>query len=342
MVDLSFGFRSMLTSIVAISSFLLTATSAEGGVLQPKENLTVNPKLSAEDKEATNVSGAACFIVAGERKSCLLIGDEVRYARLFSIDGKTLVPGQKIFLLPERDSNGHKFKETDAEGIAFAKNFYYAVGSHGLNKDGDKQLSRYFVYRVRIDPLTGRPSDLGSEETASTGVERSNTLDALIAADPVLKGHIGKVPGEQGVNIEGLAVSGDDMFFGFRGPVVNDTALVRQVPIEAIFEGKTAPLRPHSLRLGKGMGIRDLAAVKDGFLVLSGPEERKPAKAEVFFWKPDAEPIALADLGGPRSDEGQPEVLMVLDETDRLYSVLVMSDGPDGGEPMRFEIAKKK
>ena len=342
MVDLSFGFRPTLTSIVAVSSLLLTATFAEGEVLQPKENLTVNPKLSADDKEATNVSGAACFIVAGERKSCLLIGDEVRYARFFSIDGKTLVPGQKIFLLPERDSNGHKFKETDAEGIAFAKNFYYAVGSHGLNKDGNKQPSRYFVYRVRIDPLTGRPSDLGSEETASTSVERSNTLDALIAADPVLKGHIGKVPGEQGVNIEGLAVSGDDMFFGFRGPVVNDAALVRQVPIEAIFEGKTAPLRPHSLRLGKGMGIRDLAAVKDGFLVLSGPEERKPGKAEVFFWKPDAEPIALADLGGPRSDEGQPEVLMVLDETDSLYSVLVMSDGPDGGDPMRFEIAKKK
>ena len=98
MVDLSFGFRPTLTSIVAVSSLLLTATFAEGEVLQPKENLTVNPKLSADDKEATNVSGAACFIVAGERKSCLLIGDEVRYARFFSIDGKTLVPGQKIFL----------------------------------------------------------------------------------------------------------------------------------------------------------------------------------------------------------------------------------------------------
>ena len=33
---------------------------------------------------------------------------------------------------------------------------------------------------------------------------------------------------------------------------------------------------------------------------------------------------------------------MVLDETDSLYSVLVMSDGPDGGDPMRLEIAKKK
>ena len=113
--------RPTLTSILLVSSLLLTAAFAEGEVLQPKENLTVNPKLSADDKEATNVSGAACFIVAGERKSCLLIGDEVRYARFFSIDGKTLVPGQKIFLLPERDSNGHKFKETDAEGIAFAK-----------------------------------------------------------------------------------------------------------------------------------------------------------------------------------------------------------------------------
>src|SRR5690349_21744320 len=109
MIDLSFGVRPALTSIVVVSSLLLTATFAEGEVLQPKENLTVNPKLSTDDDEATNVSGAACFILAGERKSCLLVGDEVKYARFFSIDGKTLVPGQKIFLLPERDSNGQKF-----------------------------------------------------------------------------------------------------------------------------------------------------------------------------------------------------------------------------------------
>jgi hypothetical protein len=88
--------------------------------LLPRKSYTVNPELSVDDDEATNVSGAACYVVNGVRRSCLLIGDEVKYARLFSIEGTTLVPGDKVFLLPNRDENGKKLKETDAEGIAFA------------------------------------------------------------------------------------------------------------------------------------------------------------------------------------------------------------------------------
>jgi hypothetical protein len=84
----------------------------------------VKSGLSVDDDEATNISAAACSISAGTRKSCLLIGDEIKYARFFSIEGMKLVPGDKLFLLPERDENEDKFKETDAEGIAFADGFY--------------------------------------------------------------------------------------------------------------------------------------------------------------------------------------------------------------------------
>src|SRR3954465_11916260 len=57
------------------------ALPAAGEPLLPKALLSVDPPLSVDDDEATNVSGAACFIEQGVRKSCLLIGDEVRYAR---------------------------------------------------------------------------------------------------------------------------------------------------------------------------------------------------------------------------------------------------------------------
>jgi Protein of unknown function (DUF3616) len=333
-------FRLLWLTTLATTSCLLAASLACAEPVAPVGKLTVKPGLSVDDDEATNVSGAARSVSAGTRKSCLLIGDEVKYARFFSIEGPKLVPGDKLFLLPERDENDNKFKETDAEGIAFADEFYYVVGSHGLNKKGAKQPSRYFVYRIEINPQSGRPADLGTADRASMSVLRKNVLEELIAKDPILKDHVDDIPGKQGVNIEGIAAIGADLYFGFRGPLVEDAALVMQVPARAIFEGQRGGVQMHSLPLGKGQGIRDLAGVRNGLLLLSGPEERKAGKAEVFFWKQGSAPLLLADLGGPRADGGQPEVLLLLEETQNDYSILVMSDGPAGGDPTIFEIAK--
>jgi Protein of unknown function (DUF3616) len=325
--------------VVAVAAFMLSVAPAAADVLAPKAVFQVNPQLSVDDDEATNVSGAACYMAEGVRKSCLLIGDEVRYARLFSIQGNTVVPGDKLFLLPERDATGAKFKETDAEGIAFADGTYYVVGSHGLNKKGKKQASRYFVYRIRVPQDTGRPSDLGDDKTASAQVERSSALERFIAAHPVLQAHALDVPGQQGVNVEGIAAMGSDLFFGFRGPV-EQGAIILQASAKAVFDGDASPAQGHVVDLD-GEGIRDLAAVDGGLLILSGPQERKPGKARVFFWKPGGERKLLADLGGPRTDDRQPEALLILSETSSAYTALVLSDGPPGGEPTLYEISKQ-
>jgi Protein of unknown function (DUF3616) len=323
----------------ALVTVLMAAIVSTAGadVLAPKAVFKVDPPLSSDDDEATNVSGAACYMASGVRKSCLLIGDEVRYARLFSIDGNKVVPSEKLFLLPERDEQGNKFKETDAEGIAFSDGAYYLVGSHGLNKKGKKQASRYFVYRIRVPSDTGRPTDLGSEKKASPAVERSTALERFIAAEPKLKAHVGDLPGQQGVNVEGIAVVGTDIFIGFRGPI-DQGAIILQVPIKAVFDGDNSPAKTHILDLD-GEGIRDLAAVGSGLVILTGPEQRKPGRTRILFWKPGEKKL-LADLGGPRGDEGQPEALLVLDETAETYRVLVFSDGPPGGEPTLYDVAK--
>src|SRR5262245_557941 len=109
------GLRSILIPACCAASLAAFAQP-----LVPPAKLDVKPELSADDDEATNVSGAACYVRNGTRTSCLLIGDEVRYARLFSIEGGTLVPGDKVFLLSAKDESGRKFKETDAEGIAYS------------------------------------------------------------------------------------------------------------------------------------------------------------------------------------------------------------------------------
>ncbi|CAN7770460.1 hypothetical protein LJR245_007508 [Rhizobium leguminosarum] len=103
--------------------------------LEPKQILHIQPPLT-DDKEAENISGAACAFVSDAAPSCLLIGDEKKYARFFTLKGDALVPGKQLYLLPK------EFDETDAEGIAFSNGMYFLMGSYGLKKSGDFQDSR--------------------------------------------------------------------------------------------------------------------------------------------------------------------------------------------------------
>ena len=67
----------------------------------PSGKLTVTPDFPDDDHDRTNLSGAACFVKENVRKSCVIVADEGRHARFFSIAGATMIPGDRIFLLPE-------------------------------------------------------------------------------------------------------------------------------------------------------------------------------------------------------------------------------------------------
>ncbi len=81
----------------------------------------------------------------------------------------------------------------------------------------------------------------------------------------------------QGTNIEGLAVTGGRLYVGLRTPVDKDAALILSAPVAELFASGQQSLNgksvePISLKLGKMVGIRDLAALQSGgLLILSGP-----------------------------------------------------------------------
>lgn len=327
--------------LVGMTVLLVGAGNAVADApLQPRAALTVATGLSLPDKEATNLSGAACYTVENKRRSCLLIGDEVRYARFFSFDDKRLTPQEQLFLLPNKDSAGKKLKETDAEGVSFDGNYYYLIGSHGLNKEGKRQDSRYFAYRVAIDPVTGKVADFGSASAPSSAVVRSTKIGDAIASQNFLSQASKQVPGQQGVNIEGLAVVAGQMFVGFRGPIINHQAIILKVPVASVFEAAAMTVTSFTVALEDDQGIRDLAAVADGLLILSGPQERKPGPVRVYLWKPGAEkPKKLAELAG-YGDQANPEAILVSAETDTAYTVLVLADGPDSGDPKIYDVMK--
>jgi hypothetical protein len=116
-------------------------------------------------------------------------------------------------------------------------------------------------------------------------------------------------------------------------------------------------LRPSTVLLpvGEGRGIRDLLAVKDGFLVLAGPdddERTEQPSSMILFWDgrstdgriARARPLAQLDVAQvrrPGCDEGvKPEALTLLAETAREYRVLVLSDGMCDGGRLAFTIRR--
>ncbi|MEO7401661.1 MAG: hypothetical protein ABIV07_13010, partial [Polaromonas sp.] len=111
------------------------------------------------------------------------------------------------------------------------------------------------------------------------------------------------------------------------------------------------------LALGQRRGIRDMVAVKTGFLLLAGPDDSPASQSAgwVLAWwdgKPAAnggvvQPRLLAtlDLSGVKlrqcDKELKPEAMTVLEETPAAYKLLLLSDGMCDGGPLTFTVPRR-
>ncbi len=319
----------------------------------------VNNKKPLTANEA--LSGAAC--VTGT-PHCLTVNDEGRFAQFFTLGTGTITPGAVIGLLPAVIDND-KQKELDAEGVAYvppeqpgAPGHYYVTGSHGLSRGGSLQTSRFFVLRFPVDATTGQPTFAFSADTPAPEIARTDRLRAALRALPTVGRFAEQALHENGITIEGLAVVGRSALFGLRSPCIDRHAFVVQVPLAGLFDA-TTPLAASAtpLALGDNAGIRDLARVRDGVLILSGrSDDQRSARAErsgacgrpgarplpaVWFWSGVAGDPAkpLGTLPGV-SDDMAAETLLVLSEDETSYRVLVLFDGKADGAPAEFIIKK--
>ena len=98
------------------------------------------------------------------------------------------------------------------------------------------------------------------------------------------------------------------MYIGFRAPAPGGRAFVVPVNAKAAFEGGSVTSKdkePVRVNLGgrgawgeRDLGIRDLAAVSDGLLILAGPallEGKFESSGRIFHWKFQNEKSAAAD-----------------------------------------------
>lgn len=259
----------------------------------------------------------------------LVCSDEVRFIESGIIRGGTVTASGRLPLLAGGDGG----KELDAEGVAVARpeHCYYVTGSHGVGKKkGDYQASRCRVFRIPVDPATG--------EARAEGIQSAGLLP-WVESDPVLGRYAGRPLQDNGFNLEGLAWKDGKLWFGVRAPNVDGDAFVIETGGASLFSGKPAA-KLHRLAVGAGWGIREIAALRDGFLLVTGAAASGAGRDDdfyFFFWQPGRAPVPAGAVPAP---PGKAEGLYILGETERTIDVLVLFDGAPGGGPRAFRLTK--
>ena len=151
--------------------------------------------------------------------------------------------------------------------------------------------------KTLLDPGGGRTGQ--QQAPAVLGLGRSEDLVDLLADDPHLGGFIQAsktgahpIPGkDNGIDCEGLAVAGERVFIGLRGPVLRGWAMIVELQVSDGPGIEPQPIGPgnrryrkHFLRLD-GLGVRDLCRHGDDLLVLAGPTMELDGRTAVFRWR---------------------------------------------------------
>jgi hypothetical protein len=329
----------MIPFRVALSVILLclAASPAPAQTLTPQSvHWSVAPTF-AKDKDAReNISGAACAATQPPFRSCLAVNDYKKYAQFFSIVENRIVPGAVIRLLGDNIDS-----DPDAEAAAYHDGYFYVVGSHGVGRMNAQVDSSFVVLRFPVDKQSGKPAFEVSDRQVAPQMEKSIALRGALRKAEFVGPYAEKPLNANGVNIEGVALDGSRIYFGFRGPVLEGQAFILDAAIDGLFGLKPLDAKVHKLALGKETGIRDLARVNDGLLVLSGAANDQVITPAVFRWDPRSGALKkLGDLGDTPFG-AKAETLLVLAQEPQGYRVLVMYDGPADGRPTEYWLPRQ-
>jgi hypothetical protein len=217
--------------------------------------------------------------------------------------------------VPRKRSRRQDVEEADIEGLDFSDGYLWVIGSHSLKRArpepgtgfraGSQRLAtvssdgnRFLLARIPIDQATGLPArkvernDRRLTAAQLRGDDEGSELTEALAKDE----HIGpflEIPGkDNGFDIEGLAVAGDRVFIGLRGPVLRGWSIVLELEVRRganrtlrlkRIGRRGRPYRKHFLHLA-GLGIRDLCVRGEDLLILAGPTMDLDGPVRVLRW----------------------------------------------------------
>lgn len=327
-------------------------------------------RFSDADEDLVGELSAAAFTPDG---SLWLGSDEFLTVERLSPVGAYVYGEHKSFNVSDFVELFNDEDEIDIEGMDYADHYLWLTGSHstkrktpkGKNTEKDlKRLAkvstdanRYLLIRIPVKDgelvkSCLHPDDSDVELNAAC-LEKTGDGNILIE---VLKDddHLGPflsfpLPSkENGFDVEGLAVRGNRLFLGFRGPVLGGWAVILEIEVEeketgvlalkAIGKGG-AKYKKHFVDLD-GLGVRELCLRGDDLLILAGPTMDLVGSLRVFRLKDIMEHEAnsvsdqnagdlevLFDLPAPTGGD-KAEGLALLSGLEQADSLLVVYDSP--------------
>jgi Protein of unknown function (DUF3616) len=212
-------------------------------------------------------------------------------------------------------------EEIDIEGLDVDGGYLWLIGSHSAKRkkpEPDKSLTenvdrlgtvemegnRFTLARVPVN-ASAEPVATHESLTAARleGDAAENVLTKALKTDRHLGRFIprassdGSVEGipskDNGFDIEGLAVAGNRVFVGLRGPVLRGWAVVLELRVKATSDDVLTlepigpagePYAKHFLKLD-GLGVRELVIHEKDLLVLAGPSMDLDGPVFIYRWK---------------------------------------------------------
>jgi hypothetical protein len=202
---------------------------------------------------------------------------------------------------------------------------------------------------VRVD-RQGQPADRAgrplARENFAQAVETTYRVSDLLKRAGKAAAFFGMdLESENGLNIEGVAVQGDTIWFGLRGPVrKNKTAYLVSGDIADLFKAgnKRSKAKPEVVPIDlDGLGIRDLAPLPDKrLLVVAGAAHGPEVPFKLFVVDPAKDKVTpigpLAAVTGQVDGEmktGKAEGVTVLDMTGDKAQIVILFDSLPNGTP---------
>jgi hypothetical protein len=251
--------------------------------------------------------------------------------------------------------------EIDVEALDRDDDGLWFVGSHSARRkkprgseakgmrrlaEIDVEPSRFVLARIPFE-RDGLASTWGARQLRPT--DGGNVLLDMLREDPHLGPFLaGPAPipsKDNGLDVEGLAVLGDRVFLGLRGPVLRGWAVLLELSLASDGDALVPqPLgkqlyRKHFLDLD-GLGIRELARRGDDLLVLGGPTMNLDGPARLFALRDvarlDGDSLIAQEKGRleplfdlPHGEEAEhPEGVALHSWFEEHDSVLVLYDTP--------------
>ncbi len=323
----------------------LTSCSKAAPPALPASGWTIEPLAAAWKLEGFEESTDLSGIATSNGKNVLLGSDELIAVQTGLLDpaARHIKAGE---LLPLLQNPSGKKLEIDIEGIAFSPedHCYFVTGSHGTGKKkGEFEPSRATVFRLPCDPATGLITPAAIQQTS---------LMPWLEQSATFRDYLKKPLQLNGFNLEGLTAHQGKLYFGVRGPnVQGDTFIIETTPA-SLFGTGLPVCTVHPLRVGEARGIRELAAVRDGFIIVTGNASAEATKKfptsqtrmadkvfDLFLWRPGHQQ-PLTTIGVVPRPAGKAEALLVLADQPGHVDLLVLFDGAADGAPTAYRLSR--